>query len=230
MTLWRRAPRSVYQVYDEEQYLAGPKVPGSERIGPDHESQAPASGLGQIDPGYPHAPGALPGAYARQESDRLAERSTHRTSGRVLALSLLSVVTAGATGLVALEVSRHSAATPPPVSRHRAPARELRSAMPAASASASIASSAIVPAQAAPHRRAVVMPAEIERTASSPAVVPSRRVDTPARSAAGPAATQVERPAEAVDAAGGHPGESPSMATESQVDESQVDSEFGFER
>jgi hypothetical protein len=213
MTLWKRAPRSVYQVYDEEQYLAGSDLPGSEEIGLGHESQAPTNGSGQIDPGYPKDPGAAPGVYTRQERDGLAERFRQRNSSRVLALGLLSVVTATATGLVALGVSRHSA--PPLAPVRRVPVRRQRSEMAAASASTS----------AVPYRRVVVEPLGPERVASGPMVLPSRRVGTSAHPAAGPPAASIERLAEVVDVARWHATESQPMTAESQGDD-----EFGFER
>jgi hypothetical protein len=82
MTLWRRAPRSVYRVYDEEQYLSGEGEPSSEP-GPVGED------LGQTTVPY----------------------SSPRTI-RLLALGLFAVVTASAAVIVAVGVLSHPKAAP----------------------------------------------------------------------------------------------------------------------
>jgi hypothetical protein len=227
MTLWHRAPRSVYQVYDEEQYLSGADVPDGEETGPGHESQAPASGIGQIDPECPQDLGEMTGEHTRRERDGLAERSRQRSLGRMLALSLLCVVTASVACLVAFAVSRHSAATPPV---HRALARPLRSVVsgsnvPMSKMSASSVSASAVSVYPSPDRRAVVKPVELERVASGPMVVPPRRVGTSARPVAGPPPAPIERLGEVADVARWHATESLPTTTESQIDD-----EFGFER
>jgi hypothetical protein len=84
MTLWRRAPRQVYRVYGEEEYLATDATPSCE------SSQPPSANL---DEGH-HAVSS-PCSY-----------ESH--TGRLLGLGLLASVTVGVLGLVGLNAShRH---------------------------------------------------------------------------------------------------------------------------
>jgi hypothetical protein len=82
MTLWHRAPRSVYEVYDEEQYLSGEGNP----VG---EPGSAGEDLGQTSVPY-RGPRTV----------------------RLLALALLAVVTVSALGIVAVGLVRHPKVVP----------------------------------------------------------------------------------------------------------------------
>lgn len=87
MTLWRRAPRSVYEVYDEEQYLSDEGEP----IG---EPESVSEGFGQT-----------------AVSQTAVSYNGPRTV-RLFALGLLSVVTVSAAAIIAVGVLRHPNAAP----------------------------------------------------------------------------------------------------------------------
>ena len=125
MKLWHRAPRAVYRVYDEDDYLAGPDLHGGEQDRVGHESQDPAGGFGHIDAGYSNHSAAVPDAHVREPRDVFTARSHRGRSGRALALGLLCAVAASAAALVGLEISHRSAPARAPV--RRPPARPLRS-------------------------------------------------------------------------------------------------------
>jgi hypothetical protein len=91
MTLWRRAPREVYRVYGEDEYLA-------DDDGPAAEERYANSVPGQRDDRHP---------------SMTAARSHGSRPGRLVGLGLLVGVTAGALALVVLNASHRSRAVPP---------------------------------------------------------------------------------------------------------------------
>lgn len=82
MTLWRRAPRSVYEVYDEEGYLSGEGEP----IG---------------------GPESADESFGQTAVSQTAVSCKDSRTVRLFALGLLSVVTVSAAAIVAVGVSRH---------------------------------------------------------------------------------------------------------------------------
>jgi hypothetical protein len=113
MTFWRRAPRSVYQVYDEESYLSGEGAPAGvgEPVASDElvSTGTPAGASGP----------AGAGGLAGDERERMVALSHGLRTVRLLALSLLGIVTAIAATIVAAQVLHHSQAAPAPVVAHR---------------------------------------------------------------------------------------------------------------
>ena len=101
MTLWRRAPRSVYQVYGEESYLSGEGV---------------AAGVGE-----PAGADGLPGAGRSTDGghEQMEALSHSPRAIRLLMLGLLGVVAAIVATIVAAQVLHHSQAAPAPVVVHR---------------------------------------------------------------------------------------------------------------
>jgi hypothetical protein len=93
MSFWRRAPRSVYQVYDEEQYLAG---------------ESETAGEGEL---------------ASEDHEQITVPTQVPTHGprsvRLLALGVLAVVTVSAASIVAVAARHHSQTGPVPVVAHR---------------------------------------------------------------------------------------------------------------
>jgi hypothetical protein len=103
MSLWRRAPRSVYRVYEEEQYLAG-------------EGEPPVEDL-----------------PAAEDREAIAALSRGSRYGRLLPLGLLAAVTASATGIAAMAIMRRPYKAPVPAVAHRDrahPTRPAASALP----------------------------------------------------------------------------------------------------
>ncbi len=141
MSLWHREPRAVYRVYDEDHYLSasdtqtgeyagvdylrGPDADDGEQVGTGRESHAPDSGSGQIDAGYVEHSGVSPATHGSDSREVFGAGPRRGRQGRVLALTVLCVVAASASGLVAFEVSHRSGSAPSAV--RRAPARPLRS-------------------------------------------------------------------------------------------------------
>jgi hypothetical protein len=217
MSFWHRAPRAVYRVYDEDEYLAGPDAHGGEQAGPGHESQGLTSGFGHIDVGHSNDARAVPEAHAREPHDVFTARSHRHRQGRMLALTVLCVVAASAAALVAFEVS-HRSAPAPPLTR-RVSSRLLRSVVTSSNVPISKTSTASVSASSAfsspsSDRRAAVAPAEHGRVARL-ATVPARRAGTSVLTDA--------RPASFADVAQRYASGSP------PTPEPQVDREFGFE-
>ncbi len=101
MTFWQRTPRSVYQVYDEERYLAGEGVP---------------DGVGEP---------AGTGRPVGDEREWMQELSHGPRVIRLLVLGLLGVVTAIAATIVAAQVLHHTKAAPVPIAARRDHTRSL---------------------------------------------------------------------------------------------------------
>jgi hypothetical protein len=112
MTFWRRAPRSVYQVYDEESYLSGEGAAAG--VG------EPVGASGPVDAGRPVGDG-------REHMEALSHGPR---AARLLILGLLGVITAVAAIIVAAHVLHHSRAAPSPVAAHRDRTRSAWTAMP----------------------------------------------------------------------------------------------------
>lgn len=87
MTLWRRAPRSVYRVYDEESYLSG---------------EGASAGVG---------------GPADDGREQLAPPLRGPRALRLLALGLLGIVTAIAATIVAAQLLHHAQTDPPVAAR-----------------------------------------------------------------------------------------------------------------
>jgi hypothetical protein len=118
MTLWHRAPREVYRVYGEDEYLAddalsaeeepfAPRVAEEESFTPQvaEESCAPPTGEEfHRTPTHNHA---------TYHYSAVAPPLHRSRSGRLLGLGLLAGVTVGALGLVALNAAHRSPAAPP---------------------------------------------------------------------------------------------------------------------
>ena len=127
MSLWHRAPREVYRVYGEEEYLSGedgPAVPEESVVSswPDTSSPRPADAefpdhgvyagpVGPVGPsadaeGYQSHPGLAAGRYATSSP-------THASrSGRIVGLGLLVGVVVITLGLIVLTVVHGSAVKP----------------------------------------------------------------------------------------------------------------------
>jgi hypothetical protein len=119
MTLWHRAPREVYRVYGQDEYLAEDDVHAADESWPPpvgeepRQSSAhddPASVLGGIDPDDV-------GTTAAYRDEGLhhtvaSSRSHGSRSGRLVGLGVLVGVTVGAFGLVALNATHRSPAAP----------------------------------------------------------------------------------------------------------------------
>jgi hypothetical protein len=113
MTLWHRAPREVYRVYGEDEYLAddalsaeeqpfAPRVAEEESFTPQvaEESWAPPTGEeSHRAPTHEHA---------TYHYSAVAPPSHRSRSGRLVGLGLLAGVTLGAFGLVALNAAHRS--------------------------------------------------------------------------------------------------------------------------
>ncbi|MFZ1154971.1 MAG: hypothetical protein WAN93_08715 [Solirubrobacteraceae bacterium] len=110
MTLWHRAPREVYRVYGEDEYLAEGEIHAE---------------------GYAHAEGevhAYSTAHVEEETRRssLRGRAQGRRSQRLVGLGLLVGVAVGALGLVALNASHRPAVGSQPGFAHSADAPAAR--------------------------------------------------------------------------------------------------------
>jgi hypothetical protein len=101
MTLWHRAPRSVYQVYDEESYLSG---------------EGAAAGVGE--PTGASGPAGA-GRSAGDGRERMEAPSHGPHAVRLLTLGLLGLVTAIAATIIVVQALHHSQAAPAPVTSHR---------------------------------------------------------------------------------------------------------------
>ena len=98
MSLWRRAPREVYRVYGEDEYLAAGEEAGWEEPG-----SAP------LETGPP----ATDPSDALYEHDTRASQAYGPRSRRLVGLALLVAVTAAVFGLVAASALRRPRAAPP---------------------------------------------------------------------------------------------------------------------
>lgn len=85
MTLWNRAPREVYRVYGEDEYLAGDALSAGEESPP-----APAD------------------EYEADRHAAVGSPSQRSRSGRLAGLGMLAGVTMAAFGLVALHATQRS--------------------------------------------------------------------------------------------------------------------------
>jgi hypothetical protein len=119
MTFWHRAPREVYRVYGQDEYLAEDDAHAAEESWPPlvgeepRQSSAhddPASVLGGIDPDDVGTAAAYrDGGLHRTVA---SSRSHGSRSGRLVGLGVLVGVTVGALGLVALNATHRSPAAP----------------------------------------------------------------------------------------------------------------------
>ena len=107
MTLWHRAPREVYRVYGQDEYLADDALSADDESFAPHaaeESWAPPTGKeSHRTPTHAHA------AY---QHSAVAPPSHSSRSGRLVGLGVLMGVTVGALGLVVLNVSHRLPAAP----------------------------------------------------------------------------------------------------------------------
>jgi hypothetical protein len=178
MKLWHRAPRAVYRVYDEDDYLAGPDMHGGKQDGVGHESPDPAGGFGHLHGGRSNHSDEVPGKHVREPRDVFTARPHRSRAGRVLALGLLCIAAATAAALVGLEISHRCAPARVPV--RRTPARPLRSVVvgsnvPIPKTSVPRASASTVFEHRPSDRRHVAAPAQ-----EAPAARSSRRASTSA--------------------------------------------------
>lgn len=118
MTLWRRAPRSVYQVYDEESYLSGDGAAAS--VG----EPTGASGLDGVS-----GPAGA-GRSAGEEREQMETLSHGPRAVRLLALGLLGVVSVIAATIIAAQTLHHSQAPPAPIAGRRDRVRSAWTATP----------------------------------------------------------------------------------------------------
>lgn len=218
MTFWRRAPRSVYRVYDEDQYLAGE---------PEH--------VGEGEP-------------AGEDREQTAAVSRGPRSVRLLALGLLAAVTTSAAAIVAVEVSRHSqTASAPPVARrdraHPAGPAVPRPPMPASRrwlgpTATPMASAPAVPERAMRRSVTASLSSAVTRGRSAP-----YSSTAPTQPSVGAADMAVWHTGESLSAGGCSPiGEPPArdrspargglLTTGESLSASELhtDGEFGFER
>jgi hypothetical protein len=108
MTLWHRAPREVYRVYGEDEYLA------DEALSADEESFAPHVAEESCAPPTVEEFHRTPTHnHATYHYSAVASPSHRSRSGRLVGLGLLAGVTVGALGLVALNAAHRSPAAPP---------------------------------------------------------------------------------------------------------------------
>lgn len=112
MSLWNRTPRQVYEVYGDEDCLAGACAPRSAC-----EARQPC------EDGHPADSGAPPSECVPPELD--ASLKTSR-SGRVLGLTLLVAVTLGAVAVVSLSLSHAPSVRQSAAERHASPAATRR--------------------------------------------------------------------------------------------------------
>lgn len=216
MTLWHRAPRAVYRVYDEDEYFAGTGEPSGDEPGPGSAQDAPASGLGRIDPALHGDLGAESAMYGTKGHREFAALSRGHNAVRLLAIGLLVGVTVSAASLVALELLGHSHPGLAPITAHLDTTHPDRPALVRTAPTATARTAGAAPAQPAL--------ASPEGPARRPAVVSLRHVGMPGRSGANPFKPPTEWPVGAADVTAWHTSESPPTT------ERQVDSEFGFER
>jgi hypothetical protein len=235
MTLWRRAPRSVYQVYDEESYLAGEDAP---------------AGMGEpVDSGGPVGVG-LP---AHEERERMTTLSHGPRAVPLLTFGLLGVVAAVAAIIVVVQLPHRPRAAPAPVVAHRdrtpstwvsepqqpKPALRSRLGSPTQAVTAAPAVSAPAASAETPHRFATPSSRGFGKSGGS-AVYPSTPLTLPSAAIAGTASwpTSELALADELPAANRLPSASPSslddgspsMSMSPPTGESQIDGEFGFER
>lgn len=233
MSLWHRAPREVYRVYGEDEYLAEEAAPGGDRSAENATHAgggSPVQGVGADQdvsligdppsfeaPSSPSSPFTLPGAVhavAPYEFSR---------SGRLFGLGLLVVVTVGALALVVLNASHRPEATRP------------------GSAATDIARGGrlgIVPSGSVIHRGAptgqsasanVEVPPNASNGTSSP-IVPSRRSKSSLVIKVSSSGSAVHLPSCCESAHSTELGRSRSDLPTSSIAEPSLGDEFGFER
>ncbi len=205
MTLWRRAPRSVYRVYDEESYLSGEGAAAG--VGEPAGASPPAGADRSADGGYEQV-------EALSHSPRVV---------RLLTLGLLGVVTAIAATIVAAQLLHHSQAAQAPVAVHRDRGRSAWTATPRPPTPAPPVrpGSRTRTATVAPVVSASAIPAPPARIS---AVVSSGGSGRSGASAVSPLASRMRPSPVVADVALLPAGESLSES------ESHTDGEFGFER
>jgi hypothetical protein len=222
VTFWRRTPRSVYQVYDEERYLAGEDAPGG--------VSEPAGAVGPVG----------------DEREQMQAQSHGPRVVRLLALGLLGVVTAAAAIIVAVQMLHHTKAVSAPIAARRDHTRSVwtpsQPPVPAWRAqpgsitrtvrAAPVASAPIVPAAAPPSSAATSSRGfgGSGGTVVSPPTPLTRSSAGIADAASWP--TSELPPANGSPSANGSLLEGGSSVTSvfPPTNESHVDGEFGFER
>jgi len=221
MSLWRRAPREVYRVYGEDEYLAAGEEAGWEEPG----SAPLETGPPATDPSdalYEHDTRAS----ARKDvtetpafrSDALYEHDTRASqaygprSRRLVGLALLVAVTAAVFGLVAASALRRPRAAPP-----ARVAQEARGGVKAPAPAVAQSPRGGSPASRVSAGTFRLPHAVVSAKATSHAVEPAKAVPrVRARDVAEPQAQAPEAPAP--------------EARASRAPTPRVDGEFGFER
>ena len=221
MSLWRRAPREVYRVYGEDEYLAAGEEAGWEEPG----SAPLKTGPPATDPSdtlYEHDTRAS----ARKDvtetpafrSDALYEHDTRASqaygprSRRLVGLALLVAVTAAVFGLVAASALRRPRAAPP-----ARVAQEARGGVKAPAPAVAQSPRGGSPASRVSAGTFRLPHAVVSAKATSRAVEPAKAVPrVRARDVAEPQAQAPEAPAP--------------EARASRAPTPRVDGEFGFER
>src|ERR1700722_3634327 len=107
MSFWHRAPREVYRVYGEDEYLAGDGSSAGGSVPADEDLPVEDEALGDA---------ATAESYSSLSSRRDATFSSSLDSSRtrtrrLLGLGVLAVVTGGTLGLVVLNASHRPGAT-----------------------------------------------------------------------------------------------------------------------
>jgi hypothetical protein len=221
MSLWRRAPREVYRVYGEDEYLAAGEAPGWEEPGPAPlETGAPATDPSDTLCEHDTC------ASARKDvtetpafrSDTLYEHDTRASqaydprSRRIWGLALLVAVTAAVFGLVAASALRRPRAAPP-----ARVAQEARGGVKAPAPAVAQSPRGGSPASRVSAGTFRLPHAVVSAKATSRAVEPAKAVPrVRARDVAEPQAQAPEAPAP--------------EARASRAPTPRVDGEFGFER
>ena len=106
MSLWRRAPREVYRVYGEDQYLEGEMAAGDETAAREDSMAAEPDSRGVASWAAPVSPGTAGSSSARPSGSH---------AGRLVGLGLLVGVGLATLALVFLNMSHRHGAAPGPV-------------------------------------------------------------------------------------------------------------------
>lgn len=227
MTLWHRAPREVYRVYGEDEYLAENDVHANEESSRADEGSQLSSATNDpsrvLDGAASEDVRTVPAYRDEGHPTVVSSRSPGSRSGRLVGLGLLIGVTVGAFALVVLNASHR-----PPIAPGSGVAQSARAGAASHTSAANHASdashtSAGVPTNPEPAIHMATVPLSHARVSVRPSVRllahPRSRTDSPTESA--PNASSIEpwqsRPS------------TPELP-ESDAAATPIDGEFDFER